>query len=215
MPASAGMEYKKCKEQQGFTLIEILIALLVFAIVAVLATVGLSAVLKARERSNVQVQTMQQMQLAFLIMKQDINQMVARPVIDNTGNQIPALVEHAHYIEFTRAGYVNPLMQLKRSTLQRVAYIFHQQQLIRRTWPVLDRAPETQPSDRVLLTHLQNINFAFLADNKQFTQIWPATTVTAGQNTNTQIPKGIKIDFTFNKLGTLTYLFLVPATGSN
>lgn len=202
------------EKQKGFTLIEILIALLIFAIVAVMATVGLSAVLKARERSNIQMQNMQQMQLALLVMQQDISQTVARPIIDNTGNQLPAFLERAHYIEFTRAGYINPLMILNRSTLQRVAYIFTNHQLIRRTWPVLDRAPETQPSDRVLLNNLQNVNFAFLTSNKQFSQIWPAAT-TNGQNTNTQLPNGIKIDFYFNKMGTLTYLFLIPATGNN
>lgn len=201
------------KKHEGFTLVEILIALVIFAVVGIMATVGLSAVLKARDRSNIQMQNIQQMQLAFIIMKQDFSQMAARPVIDNTGNQSPALVEQVNYIEFTRAGYINPLMALPRSTLQRVAYIFKNHQLIRRSWPVLDRAPDTQASDKVLLTGLDAVRFNFLDNNKQFTLIWPPAS--NGQNVQKQLPAGIKIDFNFKKLGSMAYLFLIPASSND
>lgn len=203
---------KRSHKQPGFTLIEILIALLIFAVVAIMATVGLSAVLKARERSNIQMQNMQQMQLAFVIMKQDLSQVVARPIIDNTGNQAPAFLERAGYIEFTRAGYINPMMALQRSTLQRVAYIFNNHQLIRRSWPVLDRAPETQASDRILLTNLNAVNFSFLGNGKQFYLTWPQAAT--NQTTSNPLPQGVKIDLKFKKLGAMSYLFLIPA-GSN
>ncbi len=201
------------KSNQGFTLIEILIALFIFAIVAVITTMGLSMVLKARERSSVQTQKMMERQLAFIIMKQDFSQMIARSVIDNTGNQAAAFLEKPHYLEFTRAGYLNPLMTSERSSLQRVAYLFTQHQLIRRTWPVLDRAPTILPSDRVLLNNLEAIKFSFLTQHNQFYLTWPP--LINNQNPVQPLPKAIKIDFSFTGQGNLSLLFLIPATGNS
>ncbi len=197
----------------GFTLIEILIALLIFALVAVITTVGLSTVLKTRERSNQQTQQILQLQLTLLILQQDFSQMVVRPIVDNTGNQSPAFLEQPTYIEFTRAGYLNPLMAEKRSTLQRVAYLFKNHQLIRRTWPVLDRAPETQVSERILLKNISTLQFTYLTQENQFTPSWPPPA--RELNNNKHLPKAIKMDFTFTKLGQLTYLFLITAIGNN
>ncbi len=44
-------------------------------------------------------------------------------------------------LEFTRFGWKNLLLST-RSNLQRVAYAFEENELVRYYWPVLDRAPD-------------------------------------------------------------------------
>lgn len=204
---------KNPAQKNGFTLIEILIALFIFAVIAIITATGLSAILKSHERSDVQMQEITQIQLALIIMKRDISQATARPIMDNNGNQIPAFLERAGYFELTRSGYSNPLMNNKRSTLQRVAYFYRDHQLIRRTWPVLDRAPDTPFSDKILLDGLKTLTFSYLADNKQFYPTWSASML--DKNQQHLLPAGIKVDFYFKKSGHLRYLFLIPAKGSD
>jgi general secretion pathway protein J len=67
-------------------------------------------------------------------------------------------------LEFTRSGWRN-LTEQGRSDLQRVAYEFTENQLIRYYWQVLDRGISVQPQAQVLMGGIDNISFRF-RDNR-------------------------------------------------
>src|SRR5210317_447529 len=132
---------------KGFTLIEILVALAISSLLAVMAYGGLNTILDAREQTDFSAERLQQIQKAFLWLKRDSEQTIERTIRDEYGDYQRAFIaaEHGRYrLELTRGGYRNPA-QLPRSSLQRVAYSLEDNNLQRLTWPYLDRAQDTEP----------------------------------------------------------------------
>ena len=66
-------------------------------------------------------------------------------------------------LSFTRGGWHNP-NGLARSNLQRVNYRVEDGALWRDTYPVLDRAPDTQPQQVRLLEGVEVLELVFLGD---------------------------------------------------
>lgn len=157
------------KYQQGFTLLELLIAMFIFTIIMLMIIAGFSMVLRSNERIRANQQQLSEIQRAVTIMARDFSQMVPRPVLDNDGSLMTNLIldNESHKYEFTRGGYVNPFSREKRSTLMRLAYIFDQDKgrIIRRVWPVLDRAPSTTYSDNFVLSGVRNFTVQMLDEN--------------------------------------------------
>ncbi len=159
------------KQNAGFTLIEILIAMFIFAIIMTIIISGFSMVLRSNEKIRAHHQRLSEIQRAVTIIARDFSQIVPRSIVDNDGTQISCLIidNEARQYEFTRGGYVNPFAVAKRSTLLRLAYLFDHNTIIRRVWPVLDRAPSTIYSDNPLLLGVQDFQVQMLdKDAKPF-----------------------------------------------
>jgi general secretion pathway protein J len=137
--------------QQGFTLLELLVSLSIFALIGAMAYGGLTQVLKQQQATEVQSQQLADLQKSYRIMQRDLEQLINRGIRNEYGDSIDALVGGSGYdgVEFSRAGHANPAGFL-RSDLQRIAYVPDQDTLIRRTWRVLDRAQDSLPDEEVL-----------------------------------------------------------------
>ncbi len=119
----------------GFTLLELVIAMAIFAIMSTIAYSGLNNVLTAKERTDEQAQQLVRLQLAFTHMGRDISQAVNRGIRDEYGESQPALVGRdldGYLIELTRSGWRNPIPQEERprSSLQRIANAWEIRNLI-------------------------------------------------------------------------------------
>lgn len=152
----------------GFTLIEVLVAVTIFAFIGLASYQILDQVILAQEQNQRVSRTMSSSQRALWQIGKDFRQIVNRPIIDEFGQNAPALnaSSNDYLIEFTRTGWSNPL-QWPRSELQRVAYridyhpnsqdsdsvFFNDDKLylIRSYWNVLDRTSESEPIDQVLM----------------------------------------------------------------
>lgn len=205
------------QQPRGFTLLEILLALFIFAILATLVTGALRTVIQAHNRNEQAAAQLQQLQFAMTLMQNDLQQMIDRPVLDVSGNPMPAFsantASNNDALEFTRAGLINPYALAQRSTLQRVAYHLQGNTLVRETWDVLDRVNTTQPVQRPLLTGVTSLKFRFMGLQNQFYDNWPPP---APPNTKTPplvFPRGIEVTLTLPSWGTLTRIFAVPGVG--
>jgi general secretion pathway protein J len=151
---------------RGFTLVELLLAMSISALVAVIAYAGIATAIDASGAMQSQVQQLSDIQRTLDIMTEDLVQVRARAITDGTGSQKSALQGGAFQdilLELTRGGYANPL-GLPRSELQRVRYVVEDGNLWRQSWPVLDRTDENEPSQSALLLEgVTDISFAFLA----------------------------------------------------
>jgi len=150
----------------GFTLIEVLIALAITAFVAAVAYSSLSTALLAVESTRATAQRTYEMNRAWMIISRDLRQFVPRPVRDEFGQVEPAMAGGAaarFALSFTRGGWHNP-NGLPRSNLQRVNYRVEDGALWRDTYPVLDRAPDTQPQQVRLLEGVEVLELVFLGD---------------------------------------------------
>ena len=152
---------------RGFTLLEIIIALAIFAVVMVLVAGGLSTVVRAEEQIHVRERRLAELQFAMLIIAHDMEQLVNRPVRAENGElESPLIVDPSanKQLEFTRGGVINPGMLYQRSTLQRVAYGVTNKQLIRYNWAVLDRVENSQPTSRPILRDVTSFSVDRLND---------------------------------------------------
>lgn len=161
--------------ERGFTLIEILVAVVVFAIMSVAAYAGLNALIRTRQDDKQAMQQFRQLQLAMVTMKRDVEQAVARPIRHSSGEMAPGMVGGNHNVPvlvFTRSGRPNPL-QKPRSGLERIAYGIDGDNLVRYSYPVLDRTVESTPVRQVLLKHVTNIEVSFMDQYGQVSPDWP------------------------------------------
>jgi general secretion pathway protein J len=192
----------KIKRQHAFTLLEILVAMLIMAIIAVILVAGLRSVINTKNRIEQVSQRLTSMQLAMSIISNDIRQIVNRPIFNNNGQPLDAIILYSgltQRLEFTRLGYINPLGLQQRSTLQRVSYRFVNNELQRGTWQVLDRVANSKPSYQPLLKNVTHIQWRFLAANMRIYQSWPVPNLSA----TSPMPKAIEISITIQNWGTL------------
>jgi len=166
----------------GFTLIEILVALFIFAIVGLMGTQLISRVSNQQVILSERGARLIELQRAMSILKRDFMQIQRRSIRDGYGDQQPAIqLEDDDLIEFTRAGWRNPLGQI-RSELQRVAYHLDKEkhELQRYYWPVLDRSQDSEPLVQVLLSDVRKLEFNVVDQAGNVHSFWPQVS-TGGQ----------------------------------
>jgi general secretion pathway protein J len=167
--------------QQGFTLLELLIASIIFAIMAVMAYGGLENVISNSEASEKAMDRLRQIQQCISILNRDFNQLVTRGIRDEYGNEQPWLYagnDVDNLVEFTRGGRVNPA-NLTRSSLLRVAYRFEDESLIRLQWPQLDRSQNTEAKQNTIIDQVESVSLRFLDNNAQWHEQWPPLNVSS------------------------------------
>jgi len=181
-------------KNSGFTLIELIIAIFILVIISGIIVSGISITMRSEKQISERSDFTAKLQMAMIIMARDMRQFVYRPVINNDSAIMPALIRpyKNQIIEFTRAGFINPLGMSQRSELLRVAYQLQNNNLVRITWRALDRAPNSKPSDRIILSSIKNIKLRYLNNNRQFVK--PPT---SSAPRSTLVPLGISFDFEF------------------
>ena len=143
----------------GFTLVEILVALLVFAVVGLLSTRLLSQSIDNQNNLQDRGQRLAEIHRAMRVLQRDIVQLSHRKIRDAQGEELPALiVSDQGAIEFSRVGWRNPLRQ-PRSEVQRVGYRWQDEKIIRGYWLTLDRSYDAEPAYQTLLEDVEAIEF--------------------------------------------------------
>lgn len=198
-------------KQQGFTLLELLIASIIFAIMAIMAYGGLDNVLSNSKVSEQALKRLQQIQQSVSVLNRDLSQIIQRSIRDEYGNTQPYLSAGNnldYLVEFSRGGRVNPA-NLLRSSLLRVAYRFEEDKLIRLQWQQLDRAQGIEPKQTTLIDDIENVTLRFLDDNGEWQEQWPPlNTATGGaQTTTTTKPAAIEIVMQLKDWGDIRRLY--------
>ena len=160
----------------AFTLIELMVAMVVFAILAALAYGVLNQTLLNSEILTEKMVRLKAIQKTVRVIGEDFLQLVPRPVRRDLGDGYAAALttdlQSVYAIELTRAGWSN-LIVLPRGTLQRVAYRLEEDELVRFHWNVLDRTLSNEPVAVVLLDEVDSMAFRFLQSNGEWTETWP------------------------------------------
>lgn len=203
----------RSRSQSGFTLVEVLIAVFIFAILAVIATMGLRNVLNTRNRLKVVDKQLLQLNLSETFLRRDLSQVIDRSITNANGGQSPAIAASGQGIVFTRTGVLNPNHR-PRSNMMRVAYsINSKNQLVRTTWPVLDQAPTTTSLDRVLLDGVSGFTVEFIDQNGRRSNQWMVSTDSSGGERHADLPAGVLITMMVKGLGKWQMAYPIPAKG--
>ena len=195
--------------QQGFTLLELLLAISIFALLAAIAFVGLDALIRQRAELEAHYRQLHHLQRAYEVMERDLGQAVARPVRDSLGGKLAAMEgdPDGHGMTFTRAGYPNPA-DVRRSHLLRVGYQVMDHRLWRLQWPVLDQAPGVKPERTQMLDHVHSLRIRFDNSSNEVIQGWPQTRST---NALYAEPHAVHVAITFTtNQAPVTWLFALP-----
>lgn len=194
---------------KGFTLIEILIALTVFAILATLTSSSLYYAFNTRTLVNAQANRLNELQLAVSIIQQDTEQIMARAIRGNEMRLFPTMLGQPEYMEFTRDGFVNPHSIEKRSTMKRIALVCMDGTLFRRTWTSLDPIDRNVYHDKALISKLTDCHFNYLNQNLESMPEWREQSMNQNQRP-ASFPKAIKISLNLQDWGAMDLLFTIP-----
>jgi general secretion pathway protein J len=192
--------------QNGFTLIEIMVAVAVFGVMSVLAWGALSNSLSNTDLLTERMNRLQAIQRTIRFLSSDLLQATPRSVRNELGDtRLPAMLSSLSgnfAIEFTHGGWRNPA-GLPRSTLQRTAYRLEDDELVRYHWRVLDRTYANEPVATVLLDNVESLLFRFYTDTGEPTDVWPPQ----GGPANLRMrPRAVEIILTLPDEGEVTRL---------
>jgi general secretion pathway protein J len=162
----------------GFTLLELLVAMAIFAILGTLALSGYTELQRQSEYAEQRLERLREVQRAMQAIGQDLGQIEPRPIREPLGESlIPAVLatDSIEYgLQFTRAGWSNTA-GLARPTLQRVGYRLDGEGLWRDHWPVLDRTLVTEPTRVKLLGKVRSVRFRFMNAAREWVDRWPVS----------------------------------------
>ena len=160
---------------RGFTLLEVLVAVAIFAVVGVMAYGGLQAVLSQQVIARENADRFRELQFAMQQITRDLQQVNPRPVRETLGdgyrNALQADARGRYPVEFTRGGWSNPLAQ-PRAAVQRVAYALDGDRLLRFHWFVPDHTLAEEPVEREVLSGVEEFRLRFFSAGG-WTEQWP------------------------------------------
>ena len=197
-------EQKNTQFQKGFTLIELLVALGVSAIISVLAYQAINSMLTTKTTVEAHSQRVEELQRALWWMEQDIIQVAPRSISDGLDAHLPAFQFRSDLgLELTRiAEYPTPYAS---GGLLRVGYQLEEGVLYRVVWPVVDRAPDSQPVRYPILDSVLSFELRLLKKDNQWLLYWP---IPESDQMNTALPKMTEVKVELEDLGEVTRLFV-------
>jgi general secretion pathway protein J len=200
---------------RGFTLLELLVALFVSAVMFTIGYAGLTQV--ARNRADVLIaqRSLGELQRAVRVLANDLSQTTPRPIRDELGRAVsPALLAEPGTpspLGFTRGG--RPLSSTwTRGSLQRIEYLVENGALVRLSWQTLDRAQGAMASRRILMRGVRGLRFRFLDGRGQWSTDWPLVTGADGaaQPTFRSRPRAVEVVIDTEAYGEIRRVIEVP-----
>jgi general secretion pathway protein J len=203
--------------QPGFTLLELLVALFIAALMFAMGYSAIRQAADSREVLQQQQARMLEVQTAMRVLEQDFMQLAPRPVRAPVGySWQPALQATATsqpVVSLTRSGWTNP-NGLQRPGLQRVAYFYENGTLRREYWTVLDPTQSNTTVKRDLISRLKAVQFRFMDPSKAWQDQWPQLTATQGafqqQITLRGRPIAVEITLDTEDMGKLVRILEIP-----
>ncbi len=213
------------RKQAGFTLPEVLIALLVFSMISAACVYSLRLGVDSRDQLAETDEIIKELQLARLLVKEDFAQVTRRAVRDEFGTLTPTFFyggqspffrrtadDETILVAFVRDGWINPNARAPRSSLQYVEYILRSDTLVRRARVFLDGARQSEFIEKALFDDISQAEIEFLLSSNQrdlqWADVWP---VSSGQASP---PKAIAITLTSESGETLRQLFWIGEVGN-
>ena len=209
---------------RGFTLVEVLIAMAITTLISVVAYTGLSSALSGAESLRSASGRADDLNQTLAMLSRDLRQVVNRPVVDEFGQVVPALMggEMAREpLALTRAGWHNSTAA-PRSTLQRVRWWLEDERLWRGYFPVLDRTAGTEPVETEILEGVERFELRFLSslsavesdrndviDRRNWRDSWIADLSQPGQMPSP--PAAVEVLMEVAGLGELRRTYVLPS----
>ncbi len=196
---------------RGFTLMEVMVAMFLLAIIGTAGFSMLQQITSSRTRIEAQSDRLVELQRTFYWLTEDITQIIDRPVRSSVDSILPAFqynLQGASLMDFTRAGWANPAADIlpARSSLQRVSYSLEDDRLLRSYWYHLDSLEEAPTKRRQLLTGVEELTVRFMDPEGSWQDQWPPLNVEEDPG----LPRALEFTFVLDDLGPVIRVFGLP-----
>lgn len=184
---------RRTAAQRGFTLLEVLLAMAMVALIAVLGYRAVSALSESETKLAAEATRWRTLDLFFARLEADLRQAMPRPArlsdalepawlgsADAAGNSL---------LEFSRAG---PEFTLEPGSAgQRLAYRLRNSAIEVLYWASYDRPRGVEPTPYALLDGVARFQLAYLTQGGNWAETWPL----AGES---DLPRAVKVDVTLS-----------------
>lgn len=201
------MSSKKINSARGFTLLEMLVAIAIFAMLGLAANSVLHTVMQNDVVTKEFATRLKSMQQGFGALERDFGQMVARTPRMLEGGRGSTVLQtgtdlfdsESEAIVFYRIGWLNPDGILPRGSLQSVAYVVQNNNLERWYFPYPEPEFGAEPIKTIVIRNVLSVEYSFFVEDKWQRKI-EATT----------LPKAIAMEIEVEGLGKIQRKFLLP-----
>lgn len=191
-------------QESGFTLIEVLVALTIIAVLGVVLSTGMGQLVQWQQKLLQDMRDGDAQLRVQAILMNDLLQLAPRAVSDGYGGVLPACYSQGDGLECSRFEGV-PSTQ----GVIRFAYQVENNVLWRWRWPVLDRAPTTEPIKQQLMTQIDQLIVRWQDDQGEWLLSWPP----AGTIDRQLLPQRVELVLRYQDKERLKMWFPVRAGG--
>ncbi|MEQ8405022.1 MAG: type II secretion system minor pseudopilin GspJ [Oceanicaulis sp.] len=209
--------------EDGFTLLEVLAAIAVFAVVSAMSVGLLTTALRGKEQTEAALQRIETAQVLSALFTADMGQLVMRPArneegffdprvfaADGRGTEAVRGGQAREVLVFTRTGWANPGAEQPRSTLQRVAWLYDGETLWREARAYPDAARASTPRRRVMAEGVRDLQVEVLQGAGWASQ----ARLSAGGEGAPVPPAAVRLRYELAGVGALEHVALTPAAGA-
>jgi general secretion pathway protein J len=189
--------------EHGFTLVELLVSLFIFAMLAAAGVALLRFSVRAQDVAEARLSDVAALRRAGALIAADLAQAAPRPARDEAGTQHPAFLggaggETGPALAFVRRGWEN-VDEAPRPSLQKVEYRLAGGRLERRTWALVDGAAPA--SNIPLLDGVRRIALRYRDREGRWRDRWDPTRAT-------DLPRAVELVLDVEGEGVTRQLFL-------
>ncbi len=200
-------------QQAGFTLLEIVVAMAVAALIGVGAMKVLDSATVTHKNINKTGARYNEIERALLFLSNDLQQIAPRQFRDEFGDLKNNLTSDDSigktHLSFTRLGRRNPA-QLPRSNLEKLSYVLEEKKLQRISFLYPDGMNADQGLARDILHQVESFKVNFF-DGEQWNDFWPVDdgSQAPDDNSSETLPVAIKVSLELSDIGLVERLFVI------
>jgi general secretion pathway protein J len=182
---------------RGFTLIELVAAMSIFAIIAVIAQQSMFSAMAQSTRLTRNGTDLAELELSVSLVTRDLENIAPRPVrVGGNETQAALILADASDLTLTRSGVVDPVDR-PRGPFIRVRYVDAADTgSLRHVWDQVDRPAATSAREAMLWDGIQTMRFRVYSEG-QWLDSWPPP----GTDDIAALPEGIAVTFETEKWG--------------